>query len=155
MEHWIHRTTPPHTLPIFYLWFFLHNKLCSMDFCVVFSTAVSIYTNFPTPKQPPGRMLNQLRTSHIAKIRLTTQRISKTRHLKGVNTLKHNTILRIRNGVLWDWQYSTKCSLLFSHSVWTWKVSKNLLWRIVSPMVRRYNTEICYADAQFLIYYAI
>jgi hypothetical protein len=22
IEHWIHRTTPPHTLPVFYLWFF-------------------------------------------------------------------------------------------------------------------------------------
>ena len=84
MEHWIHRTTLPHTLPVFCLWFFLHNRQCSLNLCVVFSTVVSIYTNFLTPKQPPDHMLNHICTSHIAKICLTTQRISKTQHLKGV-----------------------------------------------------------------------
>jgi hypothetical protein len=87
MEHQIHRTTPPHTLPVFYLWFFLHNKQCSPNFCVVFSTAISIYTNFLTPKQPPDRMPNQIRTSHLAKIRLTTHRIFRSQHALGVNVL--------------------------------------------------------------------
>ena len=76
------RRTPS---PFFILWFFLHNRQCSPNLCVVFSTAVSIYTNFPMPKQPPNRMLNQIHTSHIAKIRLTTHCISRRQHLKGVN----------------------------------------------------------------------
>ena len=88
MEHQIHRTTPPHTLPVFYLWFFLHNKQCSPNLCVVFSTAISIYTNFLTPKQPLDRMSNQIRTPHIAKIHLTTHRISRSQHALGVK-LQH------------------------------------------------------------------
>ena len=86
MEHQIHRTTPQHTLPVFYLWFSLHNKQCSPNFYVVFSTAVSIYTNFLTPKQPRNRMPNQIRTSHLAKIRLTTHCIFRSQHALGVKS---------------------------------------------------------------------
>ena len=81
--------TPDHPAahpPCFFLWFFLHNKQCSPNFCVVFSTAISIYTNFLTPKQPLDRMPNQIRTSHLAKIHLTTHRIFRSQDALGVNT---------------------------------------------------------------------
>ena len=89
MEHQIHRTTPPHTLPVFYLWFFLHNRQCSPNLCVVFSTAASIYTNFVTPKQHPDRMPNHIYTSHIAKIRLTTHCIPRSQHALRVKIQPH------------------------------------------------------------------
>ena len=79
--------TPDHPAahpPCFVFVVFLHNKQCSPNFCVVFSTAVSIYTNFLTLKQPPDRMPNQIRTSHLAKIRLTTHRIFRSQHALGV-----------------------------------------------------------------------
>ena len=47
--------TPDHPAthpPRFSFVVFLHNRQCSPNFCFVFSTAISIYTNFPTPKQP-------------------------------------------------------------------------------------------------------
>ena len=94
MEHWIHRTTPLHTLHVFSLCFFLHIRQCSPNLCVVFNNAISIYSNFPTPKQPPDHMLNQIHTSHIAKIRLTTHRISQTQHLIGV---------KLRSGLWSHW----------------------------------------------------
>jgi hypothetical protein len=107
MEHQIHRTTPPHTLLVLYLWFFFHNRQCSPDLCVIFSTVVSIYTNFPTSKQPPDHMLNQICTSHIVKIRFTTYRISRTQHLKRVNIMRSLQCLLIA----YDQQHlSNKCT---------------------------------------------
>ena len=60
--------------------------LCEL--CIVFSIALSIYIDFLTPKQPPDRMPNHIRTPHIAKIRLTTHRISISQHALRVNLAK-------------------------------------------------------------------
>ena len=32
MEHKIHRTTPPHTIPVFYLWFFFTQHIMHSEF---------------------------------------------------------------------------------------------------------------------------
>ena len=93
MEHQIHRTTPPHTLPIFYLWFFLHNRQCSPN------SALSLALQYPSTlilwrrNNPPDRMPNQICTSHIAKIRRTTHRISRSQHALRV---KKGDIIKVR-----------------------------------------------------------
>ena len=126
--------TPLHTLPVYDLWLFLHNRQCSPNFCVVFSTAISIYTNFPTLKQPPDCTLNHIRTSHIAKICLTTQRISITQHLKGVNTNEGRVSQSYAPvGMTWIENTHVICQRSFWHLNWKYATRGGKQWRVTNP----------------------
>ena len=54
-------------------------------------------------------------------------------------------IIHIHNDIMWDWQYSSRYSLIYPHSVWMWEISGKVSWNIVSPTKHCYGFESCYA----------